>query len=186
MHSSCLEKITRNGFGPPNGPNGCALSPDGTKLYVAETPTGRLWSYGVTGPGELETGSAGFPRATLVYASPGKYYFDSMAVDSEGNICVATIGSGELGKGGISVVKADGSGLHSFIETGDKMTTNIGFGGPGHQDAFITCSESGRLMTMKWHCPGHKCHFEGQVDPADVSAGAFTRSTPKGGCRARL
>jgi gluconolactonase len=93
--STCLEKITRGGFGPPNGPSGCALSPDGTKLYVAETPTGRLWSCNVASPGELDDPMG--PRPTLVYSSPGKCYFDSMAVDGDGNICVATIGSGDLG-----------------------------------------------------------------------------------------
>src|SRR3990172_837588 len=38
---------------PLDAPNGVGLSPDGTKLYVAETFTGRLWSWDVVGPGEL-------------------------------------------------------------------------------------------------------------------------------------
>src|SRR5690606_1718474 len=32
--------------------NGVGLSPDGGRLYVAETQTGRLWAFEITGPGE--------------------------------------------------------------------------------------------------------------------------------------
>ena len=35
------------------GPNGIGLSPDERELYVAETPTGRLWAYELSGPGQL-------------------------------------------------------------------------------------------------------------------------------------
>ena len=100
--------------------------------------------------------------------------FDSMCVDGDGNICIATIGSGPLGQGGITVVKPDGE-LHSFIETGDPLTTNIAFGGPDHQTAFITVSLTGQLLKMRWHCKGHLCHFEGGGGPlrsADVGGAA--------------
>ena len=36
---------------PSESPNGIGLSPDGTRLYVAETHTGRVYAYTVTGPG---------------------------------------------------------------------------------------------------------------------------------------
>ena len=90
-----------------------------------------------------------------------------MAVDGDGNICVATLMSGPWGTGGISVIRPDGS-LHSFLHTGDDYTTNIAFGGPTHSDAYITLSRSGRVMKMPWHCAGHKCHFEGLLRSADV------------------
>merc|ERR1711988_1596071 len=99
------------------------------------------------------------PVANLLYAAPDAYQFDSMAVDSEGNICVATLGKGSMGMGGICVIKPDGSGLLKFVETGDPLTTNISFGGPDMQDAFITLSASGKLVKMRWHCKGLKCNF---------------------------
>src|SRR5208337_4829551 len=34
-------------------PNGIGLSPDGDTLYVAESLTGRLWAFEITGPGEI-------------------------------------------------------------------------------------------------------------------------------------
>ena len=54
---------------PVEGPNGIGLSPDGRKLYVADTPSGRLWSWDITGPGELSRYGApgiagGWPRFT--------------------------------------------------------------------------------------------------------------------------
>ena len=38
---------------PFTSPNGIALSPDESTLYVAETIGGRLWAYPVTAPGVL-------------------------------------------------------------------------------------------------------------------------------------
>jgi gluconolactonase len=96
--------------------------------------------------------------------------FDSMAVDGDGNICIATLGSGPLGMGGISVVTPQGE-LHSFVHTGDVLTTNIAFGGPDGRDALITASGSGRLLKMRWHCAGHRCHFEELLVAGNVAGG---------------
>ncbi|HXZ61625.1 MAG TPA: SMP-30/gluconolactonase/LRE family protein, partial [Acidimicrobiales bacterium] len=38
---------------PLLGPNGVGLSPDGRRVYVAETHTGRLWAWDLTGPGQV-------------------------------------------------------------------------------------------------------------------------------------
>lgn len=108
----------------------------------------------------------------MLYAAPERYMFGSMDVDGDGNICVATIGSGSgsEGMGGISVIKPDGSGR--FIPTGDALTTNIAFGGDDLQDAYITpTTGTGRLFKMRWHCKGHRCHCEEMIDPASVVGG---------------
>lgn len=124
-------------------PNGVGLSPDGKTLYAAETDTGRLWAWPVTGPGTVDK-----TKRRLLYSLPSTGRFDSLAVDSAGNICVGTLGSG----GGISVVSPDGSA--ELIPTGDPLTTNICFGGPDLQTAYLTCSRSGTLRTMAWPRPG--------------------------------
>jgi gluconolactonase len=67
---------------PMEDPNGCALSPDGKWLYVAETPTGRLYKFAIDSPGTLSitgVGSSGTPRGECIYSSPGRHMFDSMA-----------------------------------------------------------------------------------------------------------
>jgi gluconolactonase len=41
------------------------------------------------------------------------------------------------------------------------MTTNICFGGADRRDAFVTLSQSGRLIRMRWPEPGLKLNFSG-------------------------
>ena len=150
------------------------------KFYVAESRTGRLYSYDVVGPGQLGGRQPDRPSQTLLWSAPGRYGFDSIAVDGDGNICVTTIGAAggidvqtgiQIGVGGICVVKPTG-GLLKWVATNDALTTNIAFGGPDMMDAFITLSQSGRLAKMKWHCKGHKCHFENLLDPSKVILGS--------------
>ena len=47
---------------PSESPNGIGLSPDGTRLYAAETHTGRVYAWNVTGPGEVERNADGRGR----------------------------------------------------------------------------------------------------------------------------
>ena len=40
--------------------------------------------------------------------------------------------------------------LVEFIETGDPLTTNIAFGGPGGRTAYVTLSATGRLVSFDY------------------------------------
>lgn len=127
---------------PIDNPNGIGLSPDETVFYVASTNTGRLWAFDIAGPGEIKR--AGPPNWGRMIANPsGLNYFDSLAVDADGNVCVATIFNG-----GITSISPDGSYEH--FETGDFLTTNICFGGEGLRTAYITLSSTGRLVKCTW------------------------------------
>ena len=138
---------------PSNNPNGIGLSPDGAILYVAETYTCRLVRFEVTGPGTVDLaprlGGLGFP----LYHPAGWKHFDSLAVEANGNICLAT-----LGECGISVVSPDGE-LVEFVETDDPLTTNICFGGEDMMDAWICLSGTGRLVKTRWKRPGLKLAY---------------------------
>jgi gluconolactonase len=135
--------------------NGIGLSPDETTLYIAETPTARLWAYDLAAPGEIRPrsvsyrGEAGRPIAGL----GGYQMFDSLAVEASGNICVAT-----LIAGCISVIAPDGQ-LVEQVATGDRLTTNIAFGGPELRTAYITLSGRGELIAMDWPRPGLPLNF---------------------------
>ena len=107
---------------PSDSPNGIGLSPDGTRLYAAETHTGRLYAWNVTEPGEVERNTAG-ATGTVLCGLPGMQLFDSLGVDSDGNIVVAT-----LVTGGLTVISPDGAVLDQVI-LGDPMVTNVCFGG---------------------------------------------------------
>lgn len=138
---------------PSQNPNGIGLSPDGNSLYAAETYTCRLMKFNITAPGKVdEAGGPGGPGIPL-YRPAGWKYFDSLAMEANGNICVATIG-----ECGISVVSPAGE-LVEFVGTDDIFTTNICFGGADMQDAWLTLSGSGRLVKTRWNRPGLKLNY---------------------------
>lgn len=140
---------------PVEGPNGIGLSPDGSTLYWAETTTGRVFRRTLSAPGVVvEPGP--LDLSVVVAGLPGYQLLDSLAVDGEGHVCVAT-----LINGGITLVSpVDGSTTH--VATGDLLTTNICFGdndGSGeYRDAYITCSGSGTLLHMRWPHRGLRLH----------------------------
>lgn len=130
---------------PLIGPNGIGLSPDGRVLYVAETSSGRLWSWKVEAPGMLA--KPNWPSPTggdLAAGLPGFQRYDSLAVEANGNICIAT-----LRLGGIVVISPAGHEVER-IHTPDPYTTNLCFGGNDMRTAYITLSGSGRLVSMPW------------------------------------
>ena len=141
-------------IGPMDGPNGIGLSTDGAELYVAETHCGRLWAFEIDGPGKVKRtrGPVPWERGRLVAAPAGYHLFDSLAVDSDGNICVGSLPNA------IDVFSADGKAEES-IAMPDIFPTNICFGGPDLQTAYITLSASGVLASMQWPRPGLALHF---------------------------
>ena len=139
---------------PLDSPNGIGLSPDGNTLYWAETYTGRVHQLAITAPGETAHFSSIDPSACLI-GLPGVQLFDSLAVDGDGNVCVATLG---LESAGISVISPKGELLEQIL-TGDPLTTNICFGGPDFKTAYITLSGTGRLVSMPWPYKGLKLNF---------------------------
>jgi len=126
------------------GPNGCGLSLGGHRVYVAESYTGRLLAWDVTGPGKVAS-----PMATVVEATKG--HFDSMAVEAGGNVIVAAIGEG------LCVV--DPNGGHDYVALPDRFTTNVCFGGDDLKTAYVTLSGTGRLVALDWPRAGLKLAF---------------------------
>ena len=70
---------------PLDSPNGVGLSPDGRRVYVAETWTGRVWWWEIAEPGVVKPvfglGAAG---GTLLVGLPRFQLLDSLAVDGGG------------------------------------------------------------------------------------------------------
>lgn len=134
---------------PIANPNGIGLSPDGGTLYVAETETARLWSYPVIGPGVLELAPLPSPNGgRFVYRAPGYCRFDSLAVQADGQVCVATLVEGK-----VLVISPDGE-LRRAVAFPDPQTTNIAFGGPELKTAYVTQSMTGCLIRLDWGAPG--------------------------------
>ena len=133
---------------PLDAPNGIGLSPAGDRLYVAETHTGRVWAWDVPEPGVAVGSGLMEPHGELLAGLEGDQLLDSLAVDSAGNVCVGT-----LQRGGITVIAADGSSVE-HVPLDDPLVTNLAFGGPDLQTAYVTCSATGRLVAGRWPRPG--------------------------------
>jgi gluconolactonase len=139
---------------PSNNPNGVGLSPDGKTLYAAETYTCRLMKFNITTPGKVAPDAGPGGPGIPLYRPAGYKFFDSLAMEASGNICVATIG-----ECGISVISPAGE-LVEFVATDDIFTTNIAFGGEDMCDAYLTLSGSGRLVKTRWARPGLKLEYQ--------------------------
>ena len=138
---------------PSHNPNGVGISPDGSRLYAAETYTCRLMAFNIIAPGKVDDAAGPGGPGIPIYRPAGYKFFDSLAMEANGNICVATIG-----ECGISVISPEGE-LVEFVATDDIFTTNIAFGGDDMMDAYITLSGSGRLVKTRWNRPGLKLQY---------------------------
>ena len=136
---------------PLDGPNGVGLSPEEDRVYVAETHQGSILYWDLSGPGEL----ASSPHARFLARPAGRKLFDSLAMDSDGNVSVATIQTG-----GISTFTREGEELE-FFAVDDPICTNICFGGSDMKTAFITLSGTGQLIRTEWPRPGLALPFGG-------------------------
>jgi len=157
---------------PLNSPNGIALSPGGDRLYVALTYERRIIYFELSGPGEIAYNTANVTDGSYLLTAqlPGQAMPDSMAVDAEGNVYVASMlpeGANPASNGGISIVSPEGD--LSFVEISlpggayAPMPSNICFGGPELRTAFITCGASGHLISMPSAVPGLPLNFQGSA-----------------------
>lgn len=155
---------------PLNSPNGIALSPDGKRLYVALTYERRIIYYDVPEPGQLAMNIFNVTDGSkmLTDALPGQSMPDSIAVDVDENVYVATMlpdGSNPQSNGGISVISQDGNVDFIPIKLPDgkyaPMPSNICFGGKDMKTAYVTCGASGYLIRMPARIAGLKLHCDG-------------------------
>lgn len=134
---------------PLTQPNGVGLSPDGTVVHVAETGPCRISSWDVVAPGELSD------TPSSISHGPSGAMLDSLAIDAEGNICVAT-----LDLGGISVMSPQGE-LLDFVPLPlyDSHVTNICFGGPELDVAYVTSAGRGAVWEITGLSTGLRLNY---------------------------
>jgi gluconolactonase len=144
--------MIREAVFPLERPNGIGLAPDERTLYVVETPTARCWSFSLSGPGQIESANGTYrgEKGRCFIGLGGYQMFDSLAVDGEGHIAVAT-----LITGAVSDIWPDGSRVDQYMLP-DMMVTNVCFGGPGLRTAYATLSMGGTLVSFEWPRAGLK------------------------------
>ena len=147
--SSCVEVSY-----PIVSPNGVGLSPDGKTVYVADTETSRLIAWDIEGPGKIRPTSFPDPYGgRIVCGLPGFQRFDSLGVQANGDICVATLMTGH-----ITVIAPDGKVVRQ-VKMPDSYPTNICFGGKDMKTAYITLSGLGQLVAMDWPEAGLELNY---------------------------
>ena len=140
---------------PLERPNGIGLSPDEKTLYVVETPTARCWAFELSAPGIIKDANGPYrgEKGRVIAGLGGYQMFDSLAVDSAGHICVAT-----LITGAVSDISPDGQSVTQY-KLPDPMVTNVCFGGKELRTAFATLSMTGKLVSFEWPRPGLKLNY---------------------------
>ena len=127
------------------GPNGIAFAPRGDRLYVADSPSGRILEWDVASghlPVDPRVHGAGV-RGRL----PGLLVVDGIAVDSQDRVIVALPQAGAL-----AVVQPDGGTW--LIPMPDPLPSNVCFGGEDGRTIYVTLGGHGRLARFRWPCPG--------------------------------
>jgi len=122
--------LVADDFGSPNG---IALSPDETTLYVADDANGHVRSFAVAADGATSGGE--------IFATVGGV--DGMAIDCAGNLYASS-------HQGIMVFDAAGKQLGT-IAVGQKPS-NAAFGGPDRKTLYITTSNA--LYSVALNVPG--------------------------------
>lgn len=157
----------REAIHPLHAPNGIALSPDGKRLYVAETYTRRVLYWVLSAPGVIAPNPETLDGSYLLTAAiPHQGTLDSMAVDDDGNVYVATMlpqGLSPLYAGGITIISPEGEILQFLkIDVGvpEPLPSNICFGGEDRRTAYITLGGTGRLVSIRMRVPGLAPAFE--------------------------
>lgn len=173
--SSIEEKI----YPVAGRPNGIALSPDEKRLYIAETYSRRVTYFELEGPGKIRLNPYTTDGEYLLTADIGGI-LDSMAVDEQGNLYVATMlpqgfrpKETGLVSGRITVVSPDGKILDYLeIDVGRfaPLPSNVCFGGPDRCTCYVTLGGIGLLVAAKVKIPGLKPAFE-QVRAMEAGIG---------------
>jgi len=151
---------------PIQRPNGIALSPDGSTLYVVDAGAPVVWSFPVLGPGQL-----GDPRAfadLAVVGDPKKVKGgDGVAVDVLGNLWVAVPLAG-------AVVVFDPQGQPLGRVMLPEYPSNCAFGGADGRTLFITARTGvyalPTIVEGLWAAKGGKPTVF--VSPAEAAAAA--------------
>ena len=122
-------------------PNGVALAPDESAVYLAETWHNRVLRY------PLAAGGGVGPREVWAVLSgpPGP---DGMAFDAAGNLHIAHFGAGR-----VDIVGSDGAVVDHIAVPG-QQPTNVAFGGPERRMLVITEVETGSLYQTRARVPG--------------------------------
>jgi gluconolactonase len=113
-------------------PNGVALSPDETKLYVGNVQSREITAFTLGADGAVDEASS------TLFATTMGYTLDGMAVDCAGNVY------GSTGTG-VEVFSATGKAIGT-VPTGE--ASNATFGGADRKTLYVTSRSVLKAVTL--------------------------------------
>jgi gluconolactonase len=122
-------------------PNGVALAPDASAVFLAETGTNRVYRYSLTPNGTIG------PRETFAQFD-GDIGPDGMAFDAEGILYVAHYSQGRL-----DLLDPTGRIIDAIPVPGPEPT-NLAFGGPARRTLIVTENSTGTVYRAEVVTPG--------------------------------
>jgi gluconolactonase len=128
-------------------PAGIGLSPTGSHLHVAESPSGRILTWAIGPPGVLG-------EMSLFGVVPGLVRLASLAVELHGAVAVATNPAGPDAAAGVTVLDPTG-GVVEFVGVGRRnAVTNLCFGGADLRTVYVSTLGSDAVCMERWDRPG--------------------------------
>jgi gluconolactonase len=134
-------------------PNGLALTPDESVLYVAATRANSIWRVPLT----LMPGG-GITRVGVFVHLSGGTGPDGMAMDEAGSLVVAHIGLGCAW-----VFSHRGEPIARIESCAGDLLTNMAYGGGDRRTLYLTESESGTILTARLETPGLPLYGDGSL-----------------------
>ena len=123
--------------------NGPAFSPDGTRIYFADSPSRKIFC----APYDIESGEVGAAEI-FVTLKKDTGYPDGMSVDATGHLWNAHWDGWRLSR-----YAPDGT-LVAEIEMPISRPTSLAFGGPDMKTLFVTSAQTGRARDLPNTEPG--------------------------------
>jgi gluconolactonase len=122
-------------------PNGVAIAPDGSAVYLAESYHYRILRYAIGADGQV--------GEREVFAQLEEHGVpDGMAFDVDGDLYVARFGGSR-----VSVIGTDGQLVDELLIPGSNVT-NVAFGGPDRTTLVITECATGTIYQTEVRIPG--------------------------------
>src|SRR5262249_28823699 len=131
-------------------PNGLDVDPASKFLYVIESQSQKILRYDLPPVGKP------LGKATVFYDLGGSGG-DGCVFDAAGNFWVADFHRPEPKKGRITVLSPEGKRLGGF-DVPAQAVSNVTFGGPNHDEVFMTTGTPGGVFHAKVGIKGFKGH----------------------------
>ena len=131
-------------------PNGLDVDPANKYLYLIESQTAKVLRYDLPPDDQV----LGRP---VVFHALGGSGGDGCVFDAAGNFWVSDVHRPDTQQGSITVLSTEGKVL-GHVAIPAKVVSNLTFGGPSHDEIFVTTGEPAGVFRARVGVPGFRGH----------------------------